>query len=81
MATTDLLSSDARTRSARPAQALRATVRALAVLAGCALVLVGVIAAAAGSHAPSALAVDAAWGAVGVGALTWGLTARRRMRV
>ena len=78
MATTDLLTSDARARSARPGRALRATVRALAVLAGCALVLVGVIAAAAGSRAPSALAVDAAWGVIGVGVLTWGLTGRTR---
>jgi len=77
MATTDLLSST-RTRSGRPALALRAAARGLALIAGVVLVLVSAVAASVGSHAPSALAVDAVWGAVGVAAIAWALAARRR---
>ena len=81
MATTDLLHTGrAATRrgSGRPAHALRAAVTPLIGIVGVVLVLVGVIAANAGSHAPSALGVDAAWALVGLGAIAWSATAARR---
>ena len=81
MATTDLLHTQraaARGGAGRPGHALRAALTPLVGLVGVVLVLVGVVAANVGSHAPSALAVDGAWALVGLAAIAWSATARRR---
>ena len=68
MATTDLPHRTERDagRRRRAALAVRAAGLALAGLLGAALLLVGVVAALVGGRSPGALAVDAAWAAVGL---------------